>query len=91
MASQLLLWIGLFSEPGETQRSDRAERSARGKEHSRLLTASIITQAISSIAVTGINGLDPKLYLHKVLERIPDHPISRIADLLPRNLSVAKT
>jgi len=37
-----------------------------------------------------LNGLDPELYLHKVLERIPDHPISRIADLLPWNLAVAK-
>jgi len=37
-----------------------------------------------------LNGLDPELYLHQVLELIADHPISRIADLLPWNLAVAK-
>ena len=34
-----------------------------------------------------LNGLDPELYLHQVLERIADHPISRIAELLPWNLA----
>jgi hypothetical protein len=37
-----------------------------------------------------LNGLDPELYLHQVLERIADHPISRITELLPWNLNVAK-
>jgi transposase len=34
-----------------------------------------------------LNGLDPELYLRQVLERIADHPISRIAELLPWNLA----
>jgi transposase len=34
-----------------------------------------------------LNGLDPELYLRQVLERIADHPIRRIADLLPWNLT----
>ena len=34
-----------------------------------------------------LNGLDPEIYLHQVLERIADHPISRINDLLPWNLA----
>ena len=38
-----------------------------------------------------LNGLDPELYLHQVLERIADHPISRIADLLPWNLTLSRT
>jgi transposase len=38
-----------------------------------------------------LNGLDPELYLHQVLERIADHPISRIADLLPWNLTLTRT
>jgi len=36
-----------------------------------------------------LNGLDPELYLHHVLERIADHPISRINHLLPWNVTLA--
>jgi transposase len=35
-----------------------------------------------------LNGLDPEIYLQHVLERIADHPISRINDLLPWNVSI---
>jgi transposase len=34
-----------------------------------------------------LNGLDPELYLRHVLERIADHPITRIGELLPWNLT----
>jgi hypothetical protein len=33
-----------------------------------------------------LNGIDPEAYLNLVLRRIADHPINRIADLLPWNL-----
>jgi len=33
--------------------------------------------------------LDPELYLHHVLDRIADHPISKINDLLPWNVALA--
>lgn len=38
-----------------------------------------------------LNGLDPELYRHQVLECIADHPIGRIADLLPWNLTLTRT
>jgi len=33
-----------------------------------------------------LNGIDPEKYLSSVLRRIADHPINRIAELLPWNL-----
>ncbi len=38
-----------------------------------------------------LNGLDPEIYLQHVLERIADHPIRRISELLPWNLSIPST
>jgi len=34
-----------------------------------------------------LNGFDPQLYLRHVLERIADHPVNRIHELLPWNLA----
>ena len=36
-----------------------------------------------------LNGLDPEAYLREALTRIADHPVNRIADLLPRNIAPA--
>jgi transposase len=35
-----------------------------------------------------LNRLDPELYLRQVLERIADHPIQRIGELLPWNIAL---
>ena len=35
-----------------------------------------------------LNAMDPYLYLRHVLERIAEHPINRIAELLPWNVAV---
>jgi transposase len=38
------------------------------------------------IGTAKLNGLDPESYLRDVLSRLPDHPISRIEELLPWNV-----
>jgi hypothetical protein len=35
-----------------------------------------------------LSGLDPQAYLRHVLGCIADHPINRIADLLPSNITI---
>ena len=39
----------------------------------------------SLIETAKLNDIDPETYLRDVLTRITDHPINRIADLLPWN------
>jgi hypothetical protein len=41
------------------------------------------------IETAKLNGFDPEAYLRDVLGRVADHPINRIADLLPWNIDQA--
>src|SRR5262245_27899698 len=45
--------------------------------------------AYTLIETAKLNGLDPEAYLRTVIGRIADHPINRIADLLPWNIGMA--
>jgi hypothetical protein len=47
--------------------------------------------AYTLIETAKLNGLDPEAYLHEVLGRIADHPINRIAELLPWNIVMGRS
>jgi transposase len=74
--------------------NNAAERALRGVSLGRKNYLSMGSDAggeraaaiYSLVETAKLNGLDPQAYLRDVLERIADHPINRIDELLPWNL-----
>ncbi len=46
------------------------------------------TRIYSLLSLAKLNGRDPGFYLYHILERIADHPMNRIHELLPWNVSI---
>ncbi|WP_260687615.1 transposase domain-containing protein, partial [Rhizobium laguerreae] len=53
--------------------------------------AETLARAMTIIETAKMNGLDPQAYLADVLDRIHDHKINRLDELLPWNWSAITT
>ena len=53
--------------------------------------AETLSRAMTIIETAKLNGLDPQAYLADVLDRIHDHKINRLDELLPWNWAPADT
>ena len=94
----LTRWVALtrYRDDGRLEiDNNAAERALRavalGRKNYLFLgadTGGERAQALYSLIGTAkLNGLDPQAYLRYVLERIADHPINRIEELLPWNVA----
>lgn len=57
----------------------------RGRERRRLWGGETLARAMTIIETAKLNDLDPQAYLADVLDRIQDHRINKLDELLPWN------
>ena len=73
---------------GCRNRIARCPQQVNGRSASRWRPDGERAAAFYSLLGTAkLNGMDPEGYLRTVLERIAEHPINRIDELLPWNLA----
>jgi transposase len=76
-----------------------AERSLRsvvmGRKNYLFMVSDSGGQRVASlyslIGTVKLNEIDPAFYLRTVLDRLPERPINRIEELLPRNIAASCT
>jgi transposase len=74
----------------DTTRGDTLDHLKREPPHAYSDSGGQRAAALYSLIGTAkLSGIDPAFYLRTVLEKIAEHPINRIEELLPWNIAAS--